>query len=335
MSNHTPGATAYPLPDRTDRCRGAILGLLVGDALGVPYEFHPASTIPAYPAIEMVPPLGFHRAHAAVPPGTWSDDGAQALVLLESLLRCGRLDTDDVGAGLVAWLDRGRYAVDGRVFDVGIQTAHAVRRIRDGHTAANAGQTDVGANGNGSLMRVLPLALWHRGDDDALIDDAFAQSAVTHGHLRSKLACALYCVWARAILDGHQVSDAWAHARGTIESRYAAGSPERAELDLIVPADGQWEDSGTGYVVHSLRAALTLTGAVPRAGRSVGPVDYATVVKGAIALGDDTDTTACIAGGIAGLVVGEGGIPPRWRAALRGRELLDPLLAALTAQSSR
>ncbi|MEI2827780.1 MAG: ADP-ribosylglycohydrolase family protein [Dermatophilaceae bacterium] len=336
MSDHVTADTAYPLPDppsRGERCRGAILGLLVGDALGVPYEFHPASTIPDYAAIEMVPPLGFHRAHAAVPPGTWSDDGAQALVLLESLLRCGRLDTDDFGAGLVAWLDRGRYAVDGRVFDVGIQTSSAVRRIRDGHTAANAGRTDAEANGNGSLMRVLPLALWHRGSDESLIQDAFAQSAVTHGHLRSKLACALYCLWVRRILDGYPVAEAWAHARASVESRYAVGSPERAELELIVPARGQWEDRGTGYVVHSLRAALTLTGAVCRDGRSEQPLDYTAVVKGAIALGDDTDTTACIAGGIAGLVVGESGIPSRWRAALRGRELLDPLLAALSALS--
>ncbi len=148
------------------------------------------------------------------------------------------------------------------------------------------------------------------------------------------------------MLDGEPVERAWQGARDAFESRYAVGSPERATLDSIVPADGGWEDSGTGYVVDSLRAALTLTGAVRRPGAppvTVGSVgdggshagvhlDFESIVRGAIALGDDTDTTACIAGGIAGLVVGEDGIPQRWREALRARELVEPLLRALTRE---
>ncbi|HMT31021.1 MAG TPA: ADP-ribosylglycohydrolase family protein [Dermatophilaceae bacterium] len=319
------------IPSSTDRIRGGIYGLLVADALGVPYEFHDASEIPPLHAIEMTPPPGFHRAHGGVPTGTWSDDGAQALVLLESLIRCRGLAVDDLGYGLLAWLDQGRYAVDSRVFDVGIQTNQALSRIRSGQPAATAGATDARANGNGSLMRVLPLIFGpHAADDAQLIKDAFAQSAVTHGHLRSQVACAVYCLWARRILDGAAVDRAWQDAREAFENRYAAGSPERAELDVLVPADGQWADRGTGYVVDSLRAALTLTGAIARPGSPAEqPLDYETVVRRAIALGDDTDTTACIAGGIAGLVVGEHGIPQRWRDALRGRDLVEPLLATL------
>ena len=342
-----PRTPTERMPSRIERLRGGVYGLLVGDALGVPYEFHPASTIPPLEAIEMSPPPGFHRAHAGVPPGTWSDDGAQALVLLESLIRCGGLDVADLGSGLVAWLDQGRYAVDRRVFDVGIQTGQALRLIRSGHPAATAGSTDPHAMGNGSLMRVLPLALTPQAtDDDRLIADAFAQSAVTHGHPGCQVACAVYCLWARRVLDGEPVERAWQGARDAFESRYAVGSPERATLDSIVPADGGWEDSGTGYVVDSLRAALTLTGAVRRPGAppvTVGSVgdggshagvhlDFESIVRGAIALGDDTDTTACIAGGIAGLVVGEDGIPQRWREALRARELVEPLLRALTRE---
>ena len=335
------------MPSRIERVRGGVYGLLVGDALGVPYEFHPASSIPPPEAIEMSPPPGFHRAHAGVPPGTWSDDGAQALVLLESLIRCRGLAVDDLGYGLLAWLDQGRYAVDRRVFDVGIQTSQALRKIRSGHPAASAGSTDPHAMGNGSLMRVLPLALTPQAsDDDRLIADAFAQSALTHGHPGCQVACAVYCLWARRILDGSTVERAWQGARGAFESRYAVGSPERAALDLAVPADGGWEDRGTGYVVDSLRAALTLTGAVSRPGAAPAAVgslreggsnvgthlEFETVIRGAIALGDDTDTTACIAGGIAGLVVGEHGIPLRWREALRARDLVEPLLHALTRE---
>lgn len=308
-----------------DRLRGGIFGLLVGDALGVPYEFHPATQIPATDEIEMVPPAGFARAHAGIAPGTWSDDGAQALVLLESLLRVGHLDVDDVGRGLVAWDDEGRYAVDRHVFDIGIQTGIAIRSLRAGVPAASSGPTDSGANGNGSLMRVLPLALWHRGSDADLAADAMAQSAVTHGHLRSQVCCVLYCLLARRLLQGMPPAQAWPAARAAFDEVYPAGSPEHDELVTHVFPDGAaYEIRGGGYVVESMRAAVALL-------LADDPLDYERVVKAAIALGEDTDTTACIAGGLAGIVAGEGGIPLRWRTALRGRDLVEPLADALVS----
>lgn len=308
-----------------DRLRGGIFGLLVGDALGVPYEFHPATQIPATDEIEMVPPAGFARAHAGIAPGTWSDDGAQALVLLESLLRVGHLDVDDVGRGLVAWDDEGRYAVDRHVFDIGIQTGIAIRSLRAGVPAASSGPTDSRANGNGSLMRVLPLALWHRGSDADLAADAMAQSAVTHGHLRSQVCYALYCLLARRLLQGMPPAQAWPAARAAFDEVYPAGSPEHDELVTHVFPDGAaYEIRGGGYVVESMRAAVALL-------LADDPLDYERVVKAAIALGEDTDTTACIAGGLAGIVAGEGGIPLRWRTALRGRDLVEPLADALVS----
>ena len=131
-------------------------------------------------------PAGFRRAHAGTPPGTWSDDGAQALALLSSLLDRGRLDPEDLGRRLLEWYDLGRFAVDRRVFDVGIQTGTALRALREGTPALEAGPAEERTNGNGSLMRVLPLALWHLGSDAELVADARLQSRVTHGHLRSQ-----------------------------------------------------------------------------------------------------------------------------------------------------
>ena len=306
-----------------ERLRGGIFGLLVGDALGVPYEFHRAPEIPSPETIEMTPPLGFRRAHGGIAPGTWSDDGATALVLLESLLRLGQLDVADLGRGLVRWADEGWYAVDRHVFDIGVQTGHAIGALRAGVPAASAGPSDSSANGNGSLMRVLPLAMWHRGSDAQLAADAVAQSSVTHGHLRSQVCCAIYCLFARRLLDGMPPAHAWPAARAAFDAVYPAGSPEHDELVAQVFPDGAaYEIRGGGYVVESIRAAVSLT-------LAEDPLDYERVVKGAIALGDDTDTTACIAGGLAGLVVGESGIPLRWRAALRGRDLVEPLVDAL------
>ena len=88
-----------------------------------------------------------------------------------------------------------------QIFDLGIQTRAALDRINHGVPAQDAGPSREQDNGNGSLMRVLPLALWHRGDDAELADLAALQSRVTHGHLRSQICCALYCLLARATLE--------------------------------------------------------------------------------------------------------------------------------------
>lgn len=306
------------MTDRAARIAGGLHGLLVGDALGVPYEFHDPEDLPALARIEMDPPDGFDRAHAGIPPGTWSDDGAQALCLLASLLECGRLDAEDLGRRLLAWRDRGYMAVGGRVFDVGITTSRALERLRSGVTAPLAGPASVHDNGNGSLMRVLPLALWHQGSDAQLIDDACLQSRVTHGHDRSLACCAFYCLWARRALGG--AADPWKAAVAALRAECEEGSTIRHEVEAQVRPDEPASGTGTGYVVDCLNSARW---AVERGG------DFETTVKLAVALGHDTDTTACVAGGIAGIREGIDGIPDRWTRALRGRELLDPLLDAL------
>jgi ADP-ribosyl-[dinitrogen reductase] hydrolase len=310
------------MPTRRERIEGGLLGLLIGDALGVPYEFRPPEAIPSAPQIEFEPPVGYRRAHPGTPPGTWSDDGAQALCLLASLLERGRLDPDDLGRRLLAWHDRGEYAVGGRVFDVGIQTSRALGNLRSGMPALEAGSTEEFTNGNGSLMRVLPLALWHRGRDAELAADARAQSRVTHGHLRAQACCALYCLWARRILD--EAADPWDEAVATLRALYAAEPEFLDELDgTIRPLDPP-EGRGSGYVVDCLHSAR----------RAVAAGPYEQAVKAAIALGNDTDTTASVAGGIAGLRDGVAAIPDRWRQALLGRERLDPLVYELLTHAT-
>jgi ADP-ribosylglycohydrolase len=306
---------------RDDRVQGGLLGLLIGDALGVPYEFHGAQDIPPRVQIEMQPPAGFARAHASVPPGTWSDDGAQALCLLASLLEHGGLELSDFGQRMVRWFQEGYLAVDAKVFDIGIQTRTALARLAAGIPPEQAGPSDEYDNGNGSLMRVLPLALWHTGDDAALVRDAMRSSLPTHAHLRSQLCCAVYCVWARRMLDGVEQRAAWRAAVEVVEGVARAHEArveferELAVIDLRrAPAGG-----GSGYVVdclHSARLALEHD-------------SFEAVVQAAVAIGNDTDTTAAVAGGIAGIRFGAAGIPERWRRELRGRELLDPLLEAL------
>jgi len=305
------------VPCLSDRLAGGLIGLLVGDALGVPYEFHPPERLPPLAEIEFTPPAAFRRAHHGTPPGAWSDDGAQALALLASLLDCGRLDLDDFSGRLLAWADHGVYAVDGRVFDIGGQTSHAFGRLRAGVSPTEAGPRGEWDNGNGSLMRVLPLALWHTGSDAALVEDAHRQSLPTHAHPRTLACCALYCLWARRTLAG--TAHPWREAVGTLRDLYDPASRERNELEEHIRPDAPPGGKGSGNVVDCLNSA--------RLAMEAG--SYEDAVKAAVALGNDTDTTACVAGGVAGLRDGLEAIPLRWRETLRGQEIVTPLLQRL------
>lgn len=304
------------MPTHHERIAGGFWGLLVGDAVGVPYEFHQPRDLPPHDALEMIPPATFRRAHAHVLPGAWSDDGAQALALLASLLERRTLDLIDFGRRLIAWYETGYLAVDNIVFDVGIQTSQAIRALIAGASVHAAGPNHERANGNGSLMRVLPLALWHQGSDANLVRDAHVQSRITHGHLRAQVCCALYCLWARRIL--HAAPDAWNDAVATLRAIYGA-APASVELEWHIRPDDPPLGHGSGYVVDCLNSA--------RMALQAGT--YPEVVKAAIALGHDTDTTACVAGGIAGIRDGVGAIPERWLNQLRGKEIAAPLLQQL------
>ena len=182
------------------RLGGAVWGHLVADAVGVPYEFREASQI-----AEVV--FGAKGSHHQ-PAGTWSDDGALMLALLDSLLGNApdgptRFDPEDQGRCALAWLRRGEYAPGAKVFDIGGTTGAGLGALERGTPAIDAGPADDHASGNGSLMRILPLALVERDLDDAtLVERAHLASRVTHGHARCQVACALYTLVAKRLLGG-------------------------------------------------------------------------------------------------------------------------------------
>jgi ADP-ribosylglycohydrolase len=310
------GAGPAALPERLE---GAVLGHLVGDALGVPYEFGPPR-----PAAEVEWRGGGPHGQ---PAGTWSDDGALMLALLDSLLSAG-FDPADQGRRALAWRDEGRYAPGGRVFDIGGATAAALGRIAAGTPAAEAGAAD--AKGNGSLMRILPLALVLRGAGPAeLVERAARSSRVTHGSAEAQVVCALYVLLARRLLGGESdprraLRGATVDLRAALAARGLPGSPEAAvpaealaALDALVA----WpERAGSGRVVDSFWSAWDAF---------AGASTYREAVVRAVALGGDTDTTGAIVGGLAGLRWGVSAIPPAWRRGLRDGHLVRGLVDRL------
>lgn len=301
------------MPGFESRVTGGLLGLLVGDALGVPFEFHSAEEIPNECDISFDLPAGFRRAHRSAPAGAYSDDGAQALCLLDSLLRQGSFDIRDFANRLHNWSEYGYMAVEGEVFDIGLQTGMALRRIGMGVPVQEAALADVSANGNGSLMRVLPLALWHQGSDAELVELAHQQSHVTHAHARAKVCCAYYCLVARCLLQGKNPEESCSHAEQFLQEHYHAEYEH--QLVIVLHELKHNPPRGSGYVVDTLAGALA----------ALHRPNYASAVRYAISLGNDTDTTAAVAGGLAGILYGVDGIPQDWLQRLAGASLYSPL----------
>ena len=310
---------------KQDRIAGGLYGLLIGDALGVPYEFYEAEKLPPCDEIEMIPPAGFRKTYENVAAGTWSDDGAQALCLFQSLLDKNVFCLEDFSDRVLSWYEDGVWAVDGEVFDVGIQTAYALRGYKNGLLPEECGMLNPDGKGNGALMRVLPLVLWHsvHGSPDKeqrtkeLVEDAHRQCLITHGHVCNQVCCALYCLAAQELMEGLDVHEAIEAGLGALRRSYRDLPEYEQELEWSIRPDQTWEGTGTGYVVDCLRSAFMIF---------LQASDYEDGVKRAVLLGNDTDTTACVAGGLLGIRYGVQGIPDRWMSMLREREKADELL---------
>ena len=292
--------------------RAGIYGLLVGDALGVPYEFMRP---------EEIGEVAWGKPTPRARPGTWSDDGSLALALLDSVRSVG-FDTDDQARRFLNWADAGAYTPNGEgKFDIGNATAAAFARLRRGVPAEEAG-ADPDSQGNGSLMRILPIALVDPPNDAAeLIDRAHRSSAVTHGAPECLAACAVYVLVARRLADGEPDRPfALAAAFEDVEADYdRRGDPALlAALELL---RGYTERRGRGWVIDSFWSAWDAF---------AGHESYRDGVVAAAEYGRDTDTTAAIAGGLAGVYWGleesSGGIPAEWLQGLRDREQVEALL---------
>lgn len=257
--------------------RDAIYGLAVGDALGVPYEFRPRGS---FACTGMVG----HGTHDQ-PAGTWSDDTSMTLATCDSIRACGCVDTTDMLERFRAWIDGGAYAIDGAVFDYGSTTARAL--------AAGTGCAGERDNGNGSLMRIAPLAF-----TDATDDEVRAASAITHAHPVSTEVCVDMVHVMRALAAG--------------------ASPAEAIPDFDVLLAASEKDLGSGGFVRDTNCAALWCLAVSES--------YEECVLRAVNLGDDTDTTAAVAGALAGIVYGVDAIPPAWMEALRGKDIIESCL---------
>ncbi|UOQ51971.1 ADP-ribosylglycohydrolase family protein [Hymenobacter cellulosivorans] len=304
-----------------DTCRGALLGLAVADALGVPVEFASRAQRRLDPVVGMRE-YGTHQQ----PVGTWSDDSSLTFCLAESLTRVGAyaIDVADLSRRFINWLDFGYWTPHGTVFDIGIATREAILRLQEGVAPKKAGGTREYDNGNGALMRILPLVfhpLWQRANPAERQRLTHDVCSLTHGHYRSTLACYLYLEVAWGLLQGLTPVQAQQRLYPAITRELLPKLAKEIkvfervldpQLNLVSEADIQ----SSGYVVHTLEAALwcLLRGEF-----------YADTVLTAVNLGDDTDTTGAVTGGLAGLYFGVEQIPAEWQRVLVQRAEIEAL----------
>lgn len=281
-----------------------IIGLAVGDALGVPVEFAPRARRHSDPVTGMRA-FGTHDQ----PAGTWSDDTSLALCLAESLAERG-IDFHHQASRFAAWLHQDEWTPRGEVFDVGGATREAITRLARGVEPTEAGPTHVNSNGNGSLMRILPLAIYLARADRAIrIETAMQASRLTHGHARCQVACALFVEIAAAVVRGDELARAIADAQQTVApavaERFPAESQNLARLfNSDIASLPESSVSGSGYVIDCLEASLWC---------SLRARSYSDGVLAAVNLGEDTDTTGAVTGGLLGLRFGIDAIPTTWQ----------------------
>lgn len=287
-----------------------MLGLAIGDALGVPVEFRSRERLKQNPVTGMRA-YGTHNQ----PAGTWSDDTTMALCTLESLAK--GVDYNDIMNRFCRWVDEGYMTAHGKLFDIGRTTLHALHLYSTGAPALQCGGTDVRDNGNGSLMRILPAVFYLRREyGPSCMDkpEAFVLihnlSRLTHGHEISQIACGLYCDMANELMNGKTIAEAIGHASLIKDSWYGVQeefSPWLPKFDFmnagILAALPEKAIRSSGYVVDTLQAALWCL---------LITDSYSQCVLKAVNLGDDTDTVGAVAGGLAGILYGAESIPEDW-----------------------
>lgn len=298
--------------DLEDRAVGCLLGLAIGDALGTTLEF---SERDAGPVVTDFAGGGPFR----LGPGQWTDDTSMALCLADSLLASGCFDARDLLERFVAWYRQGHNSVTGQCFDIGLTTRAALQDFeRDGRL--EAGPEDIWQSGNGSLMRLAPVAIFRAGDPEGAAALAAQQSRTTHPSPLAHDACSFYALLLTDALAGRP-KDALLAPRAW---------PGSAEVGSI--AAGGWraknrgDISSSGYVIHTLEAALWCVGRAD---------DFAEAVLLAANLGDDSDTVAAVTGQLAGALCGLSGIPERWSSRVAwSSEIADRARRLLVAGAS-
>lgn len=297
--------------------KDGIIGLAVADALGVPVEFSSRSKLDKEPLKDMIG-FGTHL----VPEGTWSDDTSMMLATMDSIIENNIIDYDDMMRKFYEWLEDAKYTALDTNFDIGITTKNAILKYVNGVEPLMCGVVDKKSNGNGSLMRMLPIAYYlynNNYDISYEVEIINNVSSLTHSHEISRLGCRIYVDYVKLLLDGVDKFDAF---NRLIEIDYAEYYTRETidEYRRILSGDiinlSREDIKSSGYVVDTLEASLW---------SFLNTDNYKDAVLTAINLGGDTDTIGAITGSMGGIVYGGKQIPREWLYKLKKRDYINDM----------
>ena len=300
-----------------DRCRGTLIGLAVGDALGAAVEFKSPGSFPLVTGYRNGGP---HRLEA----GEWTDDTSMALALADSIGTVG-WDLNDQADRYVQWWKTGKYSVNGRCFDIGNTTRAALSKFVAGRNALTSGDRSEDAAGNGSIMRLAPVPIRFAHLYPAQIDElsrlAEESSLPTHASDPCVSACRYLATVLAALIQGESrdevLSPSWKPMKQLNDQK-----PLHPLIQEI--ASGSYRQKlppaikGSGWVVKSLEAAFWAFHDAK---------SFEEAVLKAVNLGDDADTTGAICGQLAGAYWGESNIPESLRVGLARMDMIEDALS--------
>lgn len=282
----------------------AFLGLAIGDAMGVPVEGYSRIALTDDPVTDYRA-FGTHNQ----PIGTWSDDSSMSFCTAESL--CNGYNLYNIAEYFGLWFYEDLWTARGQIFDYGIVTEVALNNLKNGVDPHLSGEIIEGSNGNGSLVRLLPLAFYLKeADQNTRFNMVMEVSGITHRHMCTIFACFILNEYTILLLEGDDKWQAYAKLQVVIKQFIANHPLIQSEickfsriLDHSLAKLSEDEISSSGYVIDTLEAALWCF---------LTTDSFEQAVLKAVNLGNDTDATGCVCGGLAGLYYGLTGIPQQW-----------------------
>lgn len=291
----------------------SLVGHVVGDAMGTPVEFFMRKNLQSNKVTEMLGDIGQHKE----PIGSWSDDTSMELALIDSIINEKGINYDDIMKNFTSWIEKGKYTPTDHAFGVGRCCLKAIYNYKKGIPALECGNTEEQHMSNGSLMRILPIALYSYArnlsvDDIQKLTNNI--SALTHRHESVQFACFIYVMYVIDLLNSIDKEKAYMNMRKRKYnySKEAIDPYQRLLIDDI--RNLKIDDiKSSGYIVDTIEASFWCL---------LNNNTYEETIIEAINLGQDTDTIAGIAGSMAGIIYGMNNIPKRWLDKLQRKDYL-------------
>ena len=291
-----------------------LMGFVIGDAMGVPLEFKSRKELLDQPVTKMTG-FGTHNQ----PEGTWSDDTSMLIATIDSINEKNKVDYYDIALKFAAFKNHAQYTPNREVFDIGNTCARAIDKFEEDHEdPTTCGLTDINSNGNGSLMRILPVAYYaieNHLKDFEVLEIVKKLSSITHAHDISIMGCYIYTRLVMFLLNGKDKYSAYSMTKCvdyTMFSEEAQSAYERLLKDDITKSKMK-DIKSTGYIVDTLEACIWVL---------LNTENFKESIIGAINLGDDTDTVGALTGALAGIIYGYDYIPEDWKSKIVRKEYL-------------